>query len=62
LCIPIAFFKKEVIPIIIASVGVYKGIIKPNLSSMWYGYTIAPSDPLFRAASHDSGIDGEIST
>jgi hypothetical protein len=29
---------------------------------MWYGYTVAPGDPLFRAALHDSGIDGEIST
>jgi hypothetical protein len=29
---------------------------------MWYGYAVAPGDPPFRAASHDSGIDGEIST
>jgi hypothetical protein len=29
---------------------------------MWYGYAVAPGDPLFRAVSHDSGIDGEIST
>jgi hypothetical protein len=29
---------------------------------MWYGYTVAPGDPLFKAVSHDSGIDGEIST
>jgi hypothetical protein len=29
---------------------------------LWYGYTIAPSDPLFRAALYNSGIDGEIST
>jgi hypothetical protein len=26
---------------------------------MWYGYTVAPGDPPFRAASHDSGIDGD---
>jgi hypothetical protein len=29
---------------------------------MWYGYTIALGDPLFRAVLYDSGIDGEIST
>jgi hypothetical protein len=29
---------------------------------MWYGYIIAPGDPLLRAALHNSGIDGEIST
>jgi hypothetical protein len=29
---------------------------------MWYSYIIAPGDPLFKAASYDSGINGEIST
>jgi hypothetical protein len=29
---------------------------------MWYGYAVAPGDPLFKAVLYDSGIDGEIST
>jgi hypothetical protein len=36
--------------------------LKGYLGGVWYGYTVAPGDPLFRAASHNSGIDGEIST